>query len=119
MGRMGKSADKLEYVISEEEYKFYVLRDSIEEALGQEQYREVEQKLAEYEEYLMEEDVLHFQYLDMVRTFLVWTEEQKKQEAIAWLESAMDRTMPFLERRRHLEPCGKLAGGRIISPMGR
>ena len=95
MGRMGKSADKLEYVISEEEYKFYVLRDSIEEALGQEQYREVEQKLAEYEEYLMEEDVLHFQYLDMVRTFLVWTEEQKKQEAIAWLESAMDRTMPF------------------------
>lgn len=95
MSRMGKSADKLEYVISEEEYKFYVLRDSIEEALGQEQYREVEQKLAEYEEYLMEEDVLHFQYLDMVRAFLVWTEEQKKQEAIAWLESAMDRTMPF------------------------
>lgn len=95
MSRMGKSADKLEYIISEEEYKFYVLRDSIEEALAQEQYREVEQKLAEYEEYLMEEDVLHFQYLDMVRAFLVWTEEQKKQEAIAWLESAMDRTMPF------------------------
>ncbi|MFW5670925.1 MAG: hypothetical protein ACOCM8_01325 [Acetivibrio ethanolgignens] len=95
MSRMGKSADKLEYVISEEEYKFYVLRDSIEEALGQEQYREVEQKLAEYEGYLMEEDVLHFQYLDMVQAFLVWTEEQKKQEAIAWLESAMDRTMPF------------------------
>lgn len=74
MSRMGKSADKLEYIISEEEYKFYVLRDSIEEALAQEQYREVEQKLAEYEGYLMEEDVLHFQYLDMVQAFLVWTE---------------------------------------------
>lgn len=93
MSRMGKSADKLEYVISEKEYQFYELRDSIEEALEKEQYGEVEEKLVEYEGYLMEKDVL--QYLDMIRAFLIWKEKGKEGEVITLLERAMDRTMPF------------------------
>ena len=95
MSRLGKTADKLEYIVSEKDYHFWVRRAAIERALEKKQYKKVEKKLSQYEKALGEQNVLHFQYLDMIRAFLLWEDAKKEEDCIYWLESAMDRTLPF------------------------
>ena len=60
MSRLGKSADKLEYTVSEEEYEYLVQRAEIEEALEQEQYEVVRIRIEEYEEVLKKGDSRSF-----------------------------------------------------------
>jgi hypothetical protein len=95
ISRLGNSADKLEYIVSEEEYSFYALRNSIEEALKKKEYEKVKQLLVVYEAKIQKKDVLHYQYMDMIQALLIWEDSTKEKEAVFWIEKAMDRTMPF------------------------
>ncbi len=95
MSRMGKSADKLEYVISKEDYQFFVRRIEIENELEEGNSVEAEKKLAEYEKILKDEDTIHFQYIDMIRAFLIWDNKDNISDCVTYLEKAMSRTMRF------------------------
>ncbi len=95
MSRLGKSADKLEYVISKEDYQFFAKRIEIETELEEENRAGVKKRLEEYEALLKEEDTIHWQYVDMVRAFLIWNEENNVSECIRYLEKAMSRTMLY------------------------
>lgn len=98
MSRLGRAADKLENIVSEEDYFFFVKRIRIEESLEEKDYEKVKYELIQYENCIEEEEVLHFQYLDMVRAFVVWEEETKVEDCIRYLENAMSWTMPFWKK---------------------
>lgn len=91
LSRMGRSIDKLEFILSEEEYRFYELRAELEDALEQENRRLAEELLEAYAERLGKKDVLHWQYVEMVRALLCWDSQEK--EAAVWLKRAMERTL--------------------------
>lgn len=82
MSRLGKSADKLEYTVSEEEYEYLVQRAEIEDALEQRQYEVARGRLEEYEEVLKKGDVLHWQYIAMMRAFLALQEREDEEEKV-------------------------------------
>ena len=98
MSRLGKSADKLEYTVSEEEYEYLVQRAEIEEALEQERYEVVRIRIEEYEEVLKKGDILHWQYIVMIKAFVALQESGNKEEYIRQLENAMEYTMPFWKK---------------------
>ncbi|MFW5651343.1 MAG: helix-turn-helix domain-containing protein [Acetivibrio ethanolgignens] len=95
MSRLGRGSDKLEYVVTKQEYDFWVQRAAIERALENEKYEKAKRKIETYEKGLMKEDVLHFQYVDLMKAFLSERSQGRGREYLFWLESAMDRTMPF------------------------
>ncbi len=98
MSRLGKSADKLEYTVSGEEYEYLVQRAEIEDALEQGQYEVARGRLEEYEEVLKKGDVLHWQYIAMMRGFLALQERKDEEEYIRQLENSMEYTMPFWKK---------------------
>lgn len=93
MSRLGKSADRFEYVVSEETYALYELRVKLEAAVEKRDFKLSEDYIKTYEKNLNEKDNLHFQYLDMMRALLLWEKEEKTEECVLYLEQAMDRTM--------------------------
>lgn len=93
ISRIGKSADRFEYVVSEKTYLFYELRINLEAAIEKKDVKLAEGYIKTYENNLKKKDNLHFQYLDMVRALLLWENEDKTEECILYLEQAMDRTM--------------------------
>ncbi len=95
MSRLGRCADKLEYVISKEDYQFFVKRIVIENQLEEGNTTELEKLLVEYELLLKEEDMIHFQYINMIRAFLTRNEGRDNLESIRYLEKAMSYTMSF------------------------
>lgn len=95
MSRLGRGSDKLEYIVTKQEYDFWVRRAAIERALENGKLKKAKRKLEAYEKRLMKKDVLHFQYLDVMKAFLSERSLGKGKEYLFWLESAMDRTMPF------------------------
>ncbi len=95
MSRLGKSTDKLEYTVSEEEYEYLVQRAEIEEALEQGQFEVARERLEEYEEVLKKGDVLHWQYIAMMKAFLALQEREDEEEYRKQLENSMEYTMPF------------------------
>ena len=98
MSRLGRAADKLEYVVSEEDYFFFVKRMEIEESLEAKDYEKLKRQIREYEACIEDEGALHFQYLDMIQAFIVWEKKEKAVECIGYLERAMSRTMSFWKK---------------------
>lgn len=94
MSRLGKSSDRLEYVVSEESYAFYEFRYKIEEAIEFGNVEKVKKNVEIYKSKLKIKDNLHFQYLDMIEALLSWENES---ECIQYLEKALNRTMEFSE----------------------
>lgn len=98
MSRLGRGSDELEYIVTMQEYDFWVRRAAIERALENGKYEKTKRKIEAYEKRLRKEDVLHFQYLDLIKAFLSERNLGRGEDYLFWLESAMDRTMPFWRR---------------------
>ncbi len=102
LSRLGKSANKLEYILGEEEYFYYILRDEIEEAFCLEQMSLVRRILKQYKEKLKEKDVLHWQYTEIIEALLCW-KNAESEECLQWLEKAIRRTLRLEEKEEFWE----------------
>lgn len=97
LSRLGKSVDKLEFILTEKDYFFYEMREKIEEALQEGKVSLIKEFLKNYEKNLKEKYVLHWQYIDMVKALLFW--ETSEKECVLWLEKAIERTLPFIREK--------------------
>lgn len=88
--RLGKSIDKIEWIVTQEEYRLLYLRDEIVEALQKQKYETVEKLLEKYQWYT-DEKPLHMQYRLMVLAVMEYS-NQKEAECISLLVQAIKIT---------------------------
>ena len=88
--RLGKSIDKIEWIVTQEEYRLLYLRDEIVEALQKQKYETVEKLLEKYQWYT-DEKPLHMQYRLMVLAVMEYS-NQKEAECISLLVQAIKTT---------------------------
>ena len=88
--RLGKSIDKIEWIVTQEEYRLLYLRDEIVEALQKQKYETVEKLLEKYQWYT-DEKPLHMQYRLMVLAVMEYL-KKKEAECISLLVQAIKTT---------------------------
>lgn len=89
--RLGKSIDKIEWIVTQEEYRLLYLRDEIIEGLQKRKYETVEKLLEKYQWYT-DEKPLHIQYRLMVQAVMEYLKKQDEAECISLLEQAIKIT---------------------------
>ena len=74
----GKSLDKLEIVVSSDEYGILELRDRIYEALLQKRSTEAEELIRQYKDIADEEKLIHRQYIQMAEAINNYNKSKNK-----------------------------------------
>ena len=92
--RLGKSMDKLELVISEEEYQLIFLRSMILEGMENRNYELVEKVLKEYETYPDSVKPLHRQYGQWMRALYQYQQRKDRESCAKELEEALEIMFP-------------------------
>lgn len=92
-GRLGRSTERLEYVLPIEAYELYELRYLIQTNLIRRNFSEAETLLKTYEARKSAKRPLHRQFLAQERAQLGWLTGQKREEILAVVEQAMNETM--------------------------
>lgn len=92
-GRLGKSTERLEYVLPIEAYELYELRYLIQTNICRQQLGEAEELLKAYEKRKSANRPLHRQFIAQERAQIGWLTGQKKEEILALLSQAMSETM--------------------------
>lgn len=92
-GRLGKSTERLEYVLPIEAYELYELRYLIQTNICRRQLGEAEELLKAYEKRKSANRPLHRQFIAQEWAQIGWLTGQKKEEILALLSQAMSETM--------------------------
>lgn len=92
-GRLGKSTERLEYVLPIEAYELYELRYLIQTNICRRQLGEAEELLKAYEKRKSANRPLHRQFIAQERVQIGWLTGQKKEEILVLLSQAMSETM--------------------------
>lgn len=92
--RLGKSLDKLELTISDEEYEVILMRADIFESLEKREFQKTEQLLKEYEACVGTEKVLQWQFLLQMQALYCYLSSGNIAESAALAERALDITFP-------------------------
>ena len=89
----GKSLDKLEIVVSIDEYEILKLRDRIYEALLQRKITETEKLIRQYRDITDGEKLIHRQYLQMVEAMNDYSKTGNQQDTLKRLQAALHLTI--------------------------
>lgn len=92
--RLGKSTDKLEFVLNRMEYEMYWTRFQIGSELGRGNFLKVEQLLIEYQEQKPAQRSLHQQYIKWIRAQILWKNNADKNQIVNILKEAIEETLP-------------------------
>lgn len=92
-GRLGKSTERLEYVLPIEAYELYEFRYLIQTNICRRQLGEAEKLLKAYEKRKSANRPLHRQFIAQERAQIGWLTGQKKEEILVLLSQAMSETM--------------------------
>ncbi len=92
-GRLGKSTERLEYVLPIEAYELYELRYLIQTNICRRQLEEAEELLKAYEKRKSANRPLHRQFIAQERAQIGWLTGQKREEILVLLSQAMSETM--------------------------
>lgn len=92
-GRLGRSTERLEYVLPIEAYELYELRYLIQTNLIRRNFSEAETLLKTYEARKSAKRPLHRQFRAQERAQLGWFTGQRREEILAVVEQAMNETM--------------------------
>lgn len=90
--RLGKSLDRLEYMVSSDEYHEICLKEMIRQALACEDYDVVEVLLEEYEEYELNSSVLCRQFAMQVKAIVEYVKTRDTKQCYEKLRSALELT---------------------------
>lgn len=92
-GRLGKSTDRLEYVLPLEVYEIYELRYFIQTAICHLQLEEAEMLLRKYGETTQADKPLHRQYIEQERAQIAWIKGEATEQILPLINQAIGRTM--------------------------
>ena len=92
--RLGKSTDKLEIILSDEEYDKLELRDRMEELIWKGERCEVEKLLEEYEHTYVGNSRVQRMFLFRMRSYISYNMDKQPQNAEAYIRQAIAETAP-------------------------
>lgn len=97
-GRLGKSTERLEYILPAEVYELYELRYRIQAAIVYQNFEEAEELLQEYEKKKQAKKELHRQFIEQERAQIAWMRSENTETVLEYLNCSIGQTMP-LERK--------------------
>lgn len=100
MGRLGKSVERLTYVLPIEVYEMYELRQEIQQNICLGKWEEAEQCLEEYQKNRKAEEPLHQQFIEQEYAQIAWMRGESAETVCEHLEKAIAQTMPEAETQR-------------------
>ena len=100
MGRLGKSVERLTYILPMDVYKIYELRQEVQQKICQRKWEEAEQYLDEYEKNKRAKEPLHRQFIEQERAQIAWLRGESVELVCEHLETAILQTMPEAENQR-------------------
>lgn len=92
--RIGKSLDKLELVLSGEDYRLLFLREEIQQTLLERDYTKTDKMLGEYAGYADNKNLLHQQYMILIRAVEGYLQDKNAKLCLELLKEAMELTFP-------------------------
>ncbi|MGL5675523.1 MAG: helix-turn-helix domain-containing protein [Cellulosilyticaceae bacterium] len=95
--RLGKSADCFEYVLKDEHYLLYELREQIHQAIRQKEYEVAKERLSFYEKQKGAKKAVHRQYIYKLRALISIKQEGDIVTAMEWITQAITLTIPMSE----------------------
>lgn len=93
-GRLGKSTERLEYVLPLEYYELYELRFLIQKHICHMELEQAEQNIQMYEQKKMADKPLHRQFIGKMKAQIAWIRQTNIEEILPVLEKAIGETMP-------------------------
>lgn len=91
--RMGKSTERLEYVLPKEVYELYELQYLIQDHISRRKLEKAEELLHCYEQKKWSASAIHRQYIDQERAQIAWIREERAETVLVYLNAAIERTM--------------------------
>lgn len=95
--RLGKSPDKLEILISKEEYRKLYMRDEIEELIWKRKKEEAEALLLEYENSYAKDNTVQKMFVLRTKAYLCQELEGDSARAEAYMRQAVELTLPGMK----------------------
>lgn len=100
MGRLGKSVERLTYILPRDIYNIYELRQEIQQKICQKKWEEAKQCLLEYEKNKRAKEPLHQQFIEQEYAQIAWLRGKSVETVCEHLEKAIVQTMPEAEIQR-------------------
>ena len=100
MGRLGKSVERLTYILPRDIYNIYELRQEIQQKICQKKWEEAKQCLLEYEKNKRAKEPLHQQFIKKEYAQIAWLQGESIETVCEHLETAIMQTMPEVEGQR-------------------
>lgn len=97
--RLGKSPDKLEILISKEEYRKLYMRDEIEELIWKRKKEEAEALLLEYEKSYAKDNTVQKMFVLRTKAYLFQELEGDSARAEAYMRQAVELTLPGMKMK--------------------
>lgn len=94
-GRLGKSTERLEYVLSLDVYELYELQYQIQRNICYYQFDSALELLETYEKKKMLDKPLHIQFIEQERAQIAWMQSEEIDKILFHLQSAIAQTMPL------------------------
>lgn len=94
-GRLGRSTERLEYVLPLDIYEIYELQYLIQRNICYQEYDEAMRRLSEYEEKKISDKPLHIQFIEQERAQIAWMRGEEIEKVLSHLQSAIAQTMPL------------------------
>ena len=96
--RLGKSMDRFEMVVSNDEYKMILLRAFLQENMLKKDFMHVEELIEKYENFSESKKIFHQQYVKMLRSVVGYLKNKDAEQCIFELEQSLKMT--FLEEQQ-------------------
>lgn len=94
LSRVGKTPERFEFVLNDEDYHLYDVREKIKGSLHQKDFEKAEQHLQEYEKIMPKGQPLHKQFILYYQAMLEQQKGGREDSIRALLHQAIDMTRP-------------------------
>lgn len=100
MGRLGKSVERLTYILPMEVYEVYELRQEIQQSICLGKWEDAKRYLEKYQENKKAQEPLHRQFIEQEYAQIAWLQKKTTENVCAHLEKAILQTMPDVTAQR-------------------
>ncbi len=90
--RVGKTTNRFEFVLNDEDYYFYILRENIAKMVDAGDLESAKKYIAEYRNNMPDTHVLHEQYVLYYEALIMKTENKSEEEIVSKLYEAINLT---------------------------
>lgn len=103
LSRLGKTTNRFEFLLNDEDYYYYILRENIEKAVDAEKLESAKTYIAEYRKNIPDTHELHEQFLLFYEAMIMKEEDKAVKDIVTHLYKAINLTRSdFLKPTQHL-----------------